>query len=271
MATNQDQQAARARREAAHPASGAHARGNRQLQVLAGVVLAALLVVVLVVILGGGKSAGPPGGGAELGAPEAVEQGEVAGLAATAKLLDGIPQSGLRLGARDAPAEIIEFVDLQCPFCQASQLDDAPKVITELVRTGKASLRLAPLAFLGEDSVAGQSTLLRLAAENRAFQFANLWFWNQGNEGTGYATPAYLANLAKAAGGSAEAAEPRVADGAEAKVAAQTEALAKELLPGGPSTPTFAVGARGAELSTFKVFEPGTTPEQLAEAVAAVG
>ncbi|MBJ7473238.1 MAG: thioredoxin domain-containing protein, partial [Solirubrobacteraceae bacterium] len=152
MASNADKKnEARLKREQAQLAAAAQAKRTKLLQYLGGAVFAALVVVVLVVVITGGKDSG--------GGVGTDEKAEVAGTTETASLLKGIEQNGLTIGDPKAPVTLIEFIDVQCPFCKDHQLDQQPKVINDLVRTGKARLRLAPIAlsFMGEDSEAGRT------------------------------------------------------------------------------------------------------------------
>ena len=66
--------------------------------------------------------------------------------------LKGIPQSGLALGSPKAPVTIVEFADLQCPFCAEYHRNVFPSILDRYVRTGKVRLELRLLRFLGPDS-----------------------------------------------------------------------------------------------------------------------
>lgn len=248
MASNADKKnEARLKREQAQAAAAAKAKRAKTLQYLAGAVFAAILVVVLVVVITGGKDGG---GGA-------ADGGDVKGKAETTALLKDIPNTGFTIGDPKAPVTVIEFIDLQCPFCKEEQLDGQPELINDLVRTGKVKLRLVPLGFLGPDSVDSRVVMTRLAAENKAWAFANLFYWNQGDENTGYVTDEFLTDITTAAGGTAAQATNRTPSEEEAKTIASFDELQKQLLPGGPSTPTYAVGKTGQEPSTFTVVKPG--------------
>lgn len=263
MATNDQKQQARAKREEAQAAALAAQKRNRNLQILAGVVFAAIAVVVLVVLITSSKNKSTQGIGGD-------SKGEVQGVAATNDLLKGIPQSGLTIGDPKAPVTLIEFIDLQCPYCRDHQLDNQPAVIKQLVRTGKARVRFVPIAFLGEDSVAARATMLRLVPQNKAWNFINLMYWNQGTENTGYVTPAFLSKLAVAAGGKASYAEPRTPTGAGKAIAAESDDLQKTLLPDGPSTPSFGLVKTGQPLKTAKMLDLTQSTNVVGDLVKAV-
>src|SRR5207244_3995111 len=63
------------------------------------------------------------------------------------KLLKGIPQHGNVLGRPAAPTTLVEYVDLQCPFCQEFETQAMPALIKLYVRTGKTKVELRPVAF----------------------------------------------------------------------------------------------------------------------------
>jgi protein-disulfide isomerase len=162
---------------------------GRRLALLAGAAaLAAAIVAVAIVIGQGGadddESDSPP-------APPAQQAEEARGL------FEGIPQDGIALGEPDAPATLIEFADLQCPFCAEFAVQTAPEVIDRYVRDGRLRLELRLLTFLGPDSVRGAQVAHAAALQDRLWPFTELFFQNQGPENSGYATDAFLERLAR--------------------------------------------------------------------------
>jgi protein-disulfide isomerase len=214
-------------------------RSARRVQILAGTIFAALVVVVLVVVVSGGKKARPlpPDGGRQL----------------TAKLLKGITQQGTTLGDPNAPVTIVEFVDLQCPYCRANEIDEMPTIIDQLVRPGKAKITIAPLAGLGPDSVVGQTVFLRLARKNLGWNFLNLAYLNQGQEHSGYMTDAWLAKRIAEIPGAAASDRVRTPDAAIAKQAKDALTLAHKT--GVTSTPEFLIGLSSTDPSTYRRYE----------------
>ena len=67
---------------------------------------------------------------------------------ASADLLKGIPQDGISLGSAKAPVRVLEFADLQCPFCRQATLDVLPNVIKRYVRPGQVRMEFHALAFI---------------------------------------------------------------------------------------------------------------------------
>jgi protein-disulfide isomerase len=105
------------------------------------------------------------------------------------------------LGDPDAGATLIEFADLQCPFCAQYAVEALPAVVDRFVRGGRLRLELRLLAFLGPDSERGAEVAAAATLQDRLWQFSELFFRNQGPENSGYATDAFLRRLARATPG----------------------------------------------------------------------
>jgi protein-disulfide isomerase len=121
------------------------------------------------------------------------------GEAALVERFADIPQDGAILGQRDAPYTLVEFADLQCPFCARFDRDVLPAVIERFVRPGKLRIESRPVAFLGPDSSTGAAATVAAGEQDRMWQFADLWYRNQGPENSGYATPQFLGSIARGA------------------------------------------------------------------------
>jgi protein-disulfide isomerase len=106
----------------------------------------------------------------------------------------GIPQSGLTLGSPEAPVTLVEYIDLQCPFCQQFETQVLPNILEKYVRTGKVKVEARPLAFIGPaDSIRGRKAMLAAAEQNKAFNFAQILYYNQGTENTGWLDDSIIA------------------------------------------------------------------------------
>src|SRR3954452_17312013 len=152
-----------------------------RLVVLGAVAVAAVLVAV-VIAGGGSKPATKTASGGDDSA------------------LKGIPQSGISLGSPKAPVTIVEFADLQCPFCAEYHRNVFPTILDRYVRTGKVRLELRLLRFLGPDSDRLARVAVAAAGQNRMWQFVGLASGRHGQEDSGYAPNGFLNKLAQSAG-----------------------------------------------------------------------
>lgn len=167
--------------------------GGRRLLLLGGAALAALLVVVVAIVISqaGDDDEAPAAGDGAPAAEQQRQRQEVRGP------FEGIPQRGLTLGDPGAPATLIEFVDLQCPFCAQYSVEALPTVVRQFVRSGRLRLELQLLTFLGPDSERGAQVAAAAALQNRGWEYSELFFRNQGAENSGYATDRFLRRLAR--------------------------------------------------------------------------
>lgn len=179
----------RAEREAKQAAAEAQAERNRRLGILGAVVGAAVVVVVVLILVGSGGDSGPKGAGKGGGA-------KVAGASQVQSEFAGLPQKGTVVGNPRAPVTMVEFADLQCPFCAQFSSNALPGVMKSLVKAGKVKVELRLLRFIGSDSDPAARAAAAASKQNRMWQFAALFYRNQGQENTGYVTNGFLRKIA---------------------------------------------------------------------------
>ena len=146
--------------------------------VIGGAALLAALMVAASVLGSRGDSNAP--------APAANAAGEVAEAAETEALLRGIPQDGIALGSPNAPVTLVEYADLQCPYCAIWAREAFPAIVDEYVRPGHVRLVFRGLAFIGPESDTALRTALAAGAQGRLWNVVHLLYGNQGAENAGW-------------------------------------------------------------------------------------
>ena len=229
---------------------GGRKASPKVLAIGAGVIaLAAVAVVLAIVLTRGGSSK------AETNAGTLPDAGSVN------RMFGGIPQRGTALGSPNAAVTLVQYIDLQCPFCRDFELNVMPDIVSKYVRDGKLLVEARPIAFIGEDSRRGRDAALAAAAQNRFYEFTQLLYLNQGEENTGWLSDS-LINSAYASipGLNAQAAQNARSSSAikaqEARFDRQAEA---DKLSG---TPLILVGKTGGRLT-----DAGNTLDSISAAV----
>jgi protein-disulfide isomerase len=180
-------EAARARREAALREAAARERRRRRLWLLGGVLVAAGVVVTVAIAV---SSSSPKKLKAGVRPPQSAE---------VAAMFKGIPQHGQALGKPNAPLTLDEFADLKCPICRAYTAQALPTLVKDYVRPGKLKIIFQPQTFVGSppgDSEHAARFALAAGSQNKMWQFAELWYDNQQDESTAYATDTYIRQIA---------------------------------------------------------------------------
>ncbi len=188
MATKAEKKAAarEARIERERAAAEAARRRTRLIQVATGIVVVIVLVAVVIAVTSGGGSNSP--------ATSAKASSSVT------KLLAGIPQNGSTLGQASAPVTVTLYEDLECPVCRAFTLDTESKLIANDVRPGTAKLVFRSLQTATGDSQTfqfQQQAAVAAGLQNKLWHFVELFYHQQGAEGTPYVTESYIDKLAR--------------------------------------------------------------------------
>lgn len=161
-------------------------RRTKLMQFAAGAVFLAIVVVVALIVVNSGSD----GGDAE----------NIEGAAEVSSALQGIPQNEMVLGDPKAPVELVEFGDLQCPVCKGFAEEILPPIIENQVKNGEAKIDFRNFTIIGPESVDAGAAALAAGAQGRGWNFVELFYKNQGTEGSGYADAAFIEAIAKAAG-----------------------------------------------------------------------
>jgi len=161
--------------------------------------------------------------------------------------LAGIPQAGPVLGRPDAPVEIIEFADLQCPSCQQAARETLPSLIDTWVRPGTVRLRFSPMAFIGPESVRGARAAIAAGNQNVLWQFVERVYQLQGTENSGWLSDSLVRDVARQAGADTARLDADRESATTATELASASVAAQQA--GVQSTPSFLIsGARGQRL-----------------------
>jgi protein-disulfide isomerase len=241
---HQRREAARAARLEAEQAEAAASRRRKRLTLLLAVLGAAAVVVVVAIVVSSGGGSGAKNRPAA--AQKASGAGAIPGQKESAEMLAGIPQQNIYLGKPNAPVRLVEFADLQCPFCREYSLQTLPTLVQDYVRTGKVRMEFRNLSFIGDDSVTAGRAAAAAGQQDKLWNFIDVFYFNQGEENTGYVTNDFLTTINKAAGVNDAQAKAFMASPDALKPLETANNLADQ--NGVQSTPTILIGKRGGAL-----------------------
>jgi protein-disulfide isomerase len=255
MASGKASKRRRAAERAQVPAPRVRGQGSpdRRLWVALAVAAALLLAVILGIVLTRGDGDDASDGSTLAGADEVMA------------LFASIPQEGVELGERAAPVTLVEFVDMQCPFCREFETDAVPTLVEERVAEGTLRMETRGLAFIGPDSERGLRAVLAAGLQGKAYEMKALLFANQGAENSGWLSEDLVEAAARSIPGLdvtrlLEDMESDEVTGLIGEHAQEAESR------GVNSTPTVFVGPTGGELELVQM----ETPTDLAAIEAAI-
>jgi protein-disulfide isomerase len=163
-------------------------RRATMMKLASGAVFLAIVVVVALIVVN--SSSSDSGGDAE----------NIEGAAEVASSLQGIPQDEMVLGDPEAPVELVEFGDLQCPVCKGFAEEILPPIIENQVKNGEVKIDFRNFTIIGPKSVDAGAAALAAGAQGRGWNFVELFYKNQGAENSGYADEAFLEAVAEGGG-----------------------------------------------------------------------
>jgi protein-disulfide isomerase len=183
---------AREQRKALEQAEAAGAQRRKRLIQLGSIAAAVIVIIVVIVVATGSGSSGgikkTPVGKTN---PVVTE---------VTALLSGIPQNGNTLGNPKAPVTMQYFGDLECPICKDFTLGALPKLIDKYVKTGKLKIEYRNLETATREPETfrtQQVAAMAAGKQQKAWDYIELFYHQQGTEDTGYVTENYLQELAK--------------------------------------------------------------------------
>lgn len=162
-------------------------RRQRLIKIASAVAFLAVAVVAVLIVVSQSQS-------------EGGDSSNLEGVAEVERELTGIPQDGMVLGDPSAKVTVLEFADLQCPVCKAYSEEVLPRVIENRVRGGEAKLSFRNYTIIDERSITAGAAAVAAGMQGRGWNFVELFYRNQGIEGTDYVTDEFLTAIAEEAG-----------------------------------------------------------------------
>jgi protein-disulfide isomerase len=240
-------QARRQRQEAARPpvrSTEGRRASPRVLGIALAIVIAIALAVVLAVVLTNGSSGNSSVTGSTLPDSDVIAQ-----------QLGGIPQQGNVLGKASAPVTMVEYIDLQCPVCRQFETEVMPTLIQRYVRTGKVKVEARPIAFIGPDSERGRNAMISAEPQNKAFNFSQILYFNQGAENSGWLDDSMIASAAVSVGLDPQTILDNMSSNAVSTTASTYDQQSRT--DGVSGTPTIGIAKGNAKPVYFPAGDPG--------------
>lgn len=192
LTRKQRREQARAERKALEEAEAAGAARRTRL-IRLGAVAGVVVVVIVAIVLATG------GSGSKTAVPKTGKETETVSKQVSAEL-NGIPQNGATLGNPNAPVTLRYYGDLQCPICRDFTLGALPSIIQNYVRTGKLKIEYLSLETATREPETfrtQQVAALAAGPQKKAWNYIELFYHEQGEEGTEYVNEGYLQKLAQ--------------------------------------------------------------------------
>ena len=165
-------------------------------------------------------------------------------------LFRGIPQDGTSFGSPQAPVTLVEYADLQCPYCAQWARDAFPTIVEQYVRTGRVRVVFRGLAFIGPQSDAALRAALAAGEQDRLWDVVHGLFVRQGAENSGWVSDALLRGFGGTGLDTQRMLDSTRSPWVERQLAAASHAAERAGVPG---TPFFQAGRTGGALTPLRV------------------
>lgn len=199
----------RQQRRAARKSAEAQAVKRQQRTMLLGAIIAALIVAGVLIFLNR-----PQSPGADIVAAEALPS--------------SIPTDGMTMGSPDAPVQIVEWGDYQCPACGMLARSIEPQLVSEFIAPGKANFEFRNFAFLGEESQRAAAAAVCADQQGAFWLFHDTLYANQHGENQGAFSDERLRTIAEKLGLDMAAFNACLDDDATADAVAKSTAAGRE-------------------------------------------
>lgn len=243
-------------------AKGGAGRPSGRVLLIAGIVVVVVVVAIVlgVVLTGGSNSNSSSSSGPAVKLPQASD---------VSSMFAGIPQHGNVLGNPKAPLTMIEYIDLQCPYCRQFETEALPTVVDRYVKPGKLKIDSRIIAFIGPDSHRGRQAAFAAAKQNKMFNFTQLLYDNQGTENTGWLSDSMIKSAASSVPGLNV--NQMLADKGSSSVADQLQTIdAQAKAAAVNSTPTIYLVRKGGKPQLIQLTAPND-PSALESAISTSG
>ncbi len=161
---------------------------------------------------------------------------------------------------------LVEFADLQCPFCAEWSQRTLPVLVERFVKQGKLRIVFSGMAFLGPDSDTALRTAIVAARENHLWDIVHGLYEAQGAENSGWVTDDLVRDISRGTRGldARLLLRTRFDDDVTAEV---DRTIASAHAAGITGTPSFLVGRTGGKLTPLQLTSLG--PEGIVPVVKA--
>lgn len=111
-----------------------------------------------------------------------------------------IQTDGVSIGDPNAPVQMTEYADFQCPHCYNVYLGAEHQLITEYVDTGKVYFTYQPVGFLGPESNSSAAASYCAAEQDAFWPYHDVLYTNFSHSNSGGYSDARLREMARSAG-----------------------------------------------------------------------